>query len=1741
MPRRHDTSRLRRVLLAFCLLLACTPAVQAGSVRLEWNPNPEPDIAGYVLVWGTASGVYTNSVSLGPGVLTHEVADLPSGTYFFAIRAFNTAGLHSPYSNEATATVTGVVPAPTVSSLTPLTGPTTGGTPVTLSGTGFLAGATVTVGGTAATVTALTSTTITAVTPAHAAGAASVVVTNPGGLSATAPSSFTYQPPAPTVTSLTPLTGPTTGGTPVTLSGTGFLAGATVTVGGTAATVTALTGTTITAVTPAHAAGAASVVVTNPGGLSATAPSSFTYQPPAPTVTSLTPLTGPTTGGTPVTLSGTGFLAGATVTVGGTAATVTALTGTTITAVTPAHAAGAASVVVTNPGGLSATAPSSFTYQPPAPTVTSLTPLTGPTTGGTPVTLSGTGFLAGATVTVGGTAATVTALTSTTITAVTPAHAAGAASVVVTNPGGLSATAPSSFTYQPPAPTVTSLTPLTGPTTGGTPVTLSGTGFLAGATVTVGGTAATVTALTGTTITAVTPAHAAGAASVVVTNPGGLSATAPSSFTYQPPAPTVTSLTPLTGPTTGGTPVTLSGTGFLAGATVTVGGTAATVTALTGTTITAVTPAHAAGAASVVVTNPGGLSATAPSSFTYQPPAPTVTSLTPLTGPTTGGTPVTLSGTGFLAGATVTVGGTAATVTALTSTTITAVTPAHAAGAASVVVTNPGGLSATAPSSFTYQPPAPTVTSLTPLTGPTTGGTPVTLSGTGFLAGATVTVGGTAATVTALTGTTITAVTPAHAAGAASVVVTNPGGLSATAPSSFTYQPPAPTVTSLTPLTGPTTGGTPVTLSGTGFLAGATVTVGGTAATVTALTGTTITAVTPAHAAGAASVVVTNPGGLSATAPSSFTYQPPAPTVTSLTPLTGPTTGGTPVTLSGTGFLAGATVTVGGTAATVTALTGTTITAVTPAHAAGAASVVVTNPGGLSATAPSSFTYQPPAPTVTSLTPLTGPTTGGTPVTLSGTGFLAGATVTVGGTAATVTALTGTTITAVTPAHAAGAASVVVTNPGGLSATAPSSFTYQPPAPTVTSLTPTTGPVAGGTEVTISGSNFKLGAVVRFGTLNATLVSVAASRLVVRTPAQAEGEVSVTVINSDGSGVQLPAAFTYRAAAPTISSVSPARGPAGGNTDVTIIGANFQTGASVSVDDRVATVLSTTSTRLVVRMPAHVPAVVGLTVTNPDSQSVEKPNAYTYVEGGPAVTQILPDSGPLAGGNTVTILGSGFVNAVVSFDGVGAAVLSRTAEMLTVRVPARPAGTVDVVVSNSDGMKTTAPGAYAYLDPNAPFVRYFAEGASGSFFRTRFALANPHAEEVPVTVTFTDTQGTPTTMAVTVPARSRTTIDETNRPGLASDAFATKFEAPRVVGVERTMAWAAGGPTYGAHSETGVTAPRTSWVLAEGATIGGFNTFYLLQNPTTEAAQVKVQYLLSTGQRIEKIHPVAPLSRTNVWVNKDDPALAAAEMSATITSLNGVPVVVERSMYRNTGNELFTAGHNSAAVEAPALRWFLAEGATGGTFDEFVLVANPNAAAATLRVSYLRAGKAPLVKTYTAAPQSRLTIWVDQEAPELASAEVSVVVESVTPTPVVVERSMWWRATPEGDWTEAHNNRAVTTTAARWLVADGESGGAGEATTYVLVANAGASAMPVTFTLLTEDGEGRSVQDTVSANGRFSMDVAGTFPEARGRRFSVLVEASSSTAALVVERASYSSTPGIPWAAGTNSLALPLP
>ncbi len=204
-------------------------------------------------------------------------------------------------------------------------------------------------------------------------------------------------------------------------------------------------------------------------------------------------------------------------------------------------------------------------------------------------------------------------------------------------------------------------------------------------------------------------------------------------------------------------------------------------------------------------------------------------------------------------------------------------------------------------------------------------------------------------------------------------------------------------------------------------------------------------------------VTINDVGGASATAQGSATVNPPAPTVTTVSPTAGPTGGGTSVTITGTNLANATAVKFGTTSGAITANSATQITATAPAGT-GTVDITVTTTGGTSATnANDRYTYVP-APTVTSVSPTAGPTTGGTTVTITGTNLTGATAVKFGVTNATSFTVTNASqITATAPAGT-GTVDITVTTTGGTSATnANDRYTYVP-APTVTSVSPTAGP-----------------------------------------------------------------------------------------------------------------------------------------------------------------------------------------------------------------------------------------------------------------------------------------------------------------------------------------------------------------------------------------------------------------------------------------------------------------------------------------------------------------------------------------------------------------------------------------------------------------------------------------------------------------------------------------------------------
>lgn len=586
----------------------------------------------------------------------------------------------------------------------------------------------------------------------------------------------------------------------------------------------------------------------------------------------------------------------------------------------------------------------------PGPMLTALAPDSGPAAGGTEVTITGTD-LAGATeVVVDGEPVAFTQAGETELTFETPAHAPGAAQVVVIADGGTTNALP--FEYVAP-PAITTLAPAAGPAVGGTLVTVSGSDLDDATGVTLDGAEVPFTQVSDVEVTFVTPAHAPGAVDVVVETVGGTSA--PLGFTYVP-APVLTSLEPAAGPSAGGTSVIVEGDD-LAGATgVMIDGERVAFTQVRETEVRFITPAHAPGEADVVVTTSGGPSA--PLTYTFIAP-PALAELDPEAGPAAGGTSVTVTGARLAGAAEVAVDGRPVAFSQLSDTAVTFVTPAHAPGEVEVTVTAAGG--ASDPLTYTYLG-APAVTAMDPGEGPTDGGTLVVVTGTGLSDPTAVTVDGAAVPFVEFGGT-VYLLTPAHEPGPAGVVVETVGGSSA--PATFTYVP-EPALIELDPDAGPASGGTTVTISGTGLAGALEVALDGAPVPFTQVSDSRLTFVTAPHAAGEVDVTVGTAGGISEPLPFTFV---PSPVLLELDPDRGPVAGGTTVTITGDDLaravevrIDGAPVpfTPGGTGAEgpgglVTLPAGEALTFVTPPHAPGPVDVTVTTVGGVSA--PLAFTY----------------------------------------------------------------------------------------------------------------------------------------------------------------------------------------------------------------------------------------------------------------------------------------------------------------------------------------------------------------------------------------------------------------------------------------------------------------------------------------------------------------------------------------------------------------------------------------------------------------------------------------------------------------------------------------------------------------------------------------------------------------------------------------------------------------
>jgi hypothetical protein len=240
-----------------------------------------------------------------------------------------------------------------------------------------------------------------------------------------------------------------------------------------------------------------------------------------------------------------------------------------------------------------------------------------------------------------------------------------------------------------------------------------------------------------------------------------------------------------------------------------------------------------------------------------------------------------------------------------------------------------------------------------------------------------------------------------------------------------------------------------------------------------------------------------------------------------------------------------------------------------------------------------------------------------------------------------------------------------------------------------------------------------------------------------------------------------------------------------------------------------------------------------------------------------------------------------------------------------------------------------------------------------------------------------------------LPAQSRISFDTNDV--IEASGFATEVRAEQPIVVERTMYFANGG----AHGTIGVKTPAKTWFLAEGDSRPGFDTWILLQNPsTTEVANVSVTFIKDDGTTEVAYYALDPRTRLSLFA---DTVVPNTTFGARIDS--DQQIIVERSIYLANG----AGGHNSSAVQIPESEWYLPEGRTRAPYREVIAILNPNPEVTQVDLTFTQAdGQAPITQSFVVQPTSRLTVDVGTYVP---NADISTRVTA--DHPVVVERSMY--------------------------------------------------------------------------------------------------------------------------------------
>jgi hypothetical protein len=332
------------------------------------------------------------------------------------------------------------------------------------------------------------------------------------------------------------------------------------------------------------------------------------------------------------------------------------------------------------------------------------------------------------------------------------------------------------------------------------------------------------------------------------------------------------------------------------------------------------------------------------------------------------------------------------------------------------------------------------------------------------------------------------------------------------------------------------------------------------------------------------------------------------------------------------------------------------------------------------------------------------------------------------------------------------------------------------------------------------------------------------------------------------------------------------------------------------------------------------------------------------------------------------------------------------------------------------------------------------------------------------------------------------------------------------------------------------------WYLTEGATYDAFDTFLLIANMNNFQINVKIDFLTEKGNNQTIYMPVNANSRATIKV---DDYVANDGVSTVLSETSGKGFAVERAMYLTAPYSRWYGGHAAVGVTQPEPDWFLAEGATvtagpaGSPFETYILVANPNANAVPIDVTFYPEGEQPISYIFNVDANRRLTISPQTLDTRLVNKSFSTKVHSTNGAGILVERAMWWRAS---NWTAPNymggtDSPGLPSLSSNWYLAEGDTGDGFD--DFILIVNPNTTDANIVINYYLEGNSTPVVRNlTVAGNARKTINVRW---DAEGIGYDTKHGTSiTSTQPIAVERSMYWSSGGFGWKGGHNSIASPV-